>query len=134
MAVQRGTSELIPPLFSTPERLVFEVLLTVSHPTGGAPPWLVGPYAQGPVGARFLYVNAGTYAGQADSGWSRRAKVPLPTLTPELLQHVLSSPELVMQAAILGQARDGGPACATVRLLGNGWVAAPAIVALRMGA
>ena len=133
MAVQRGAGELIPPVVCTPELLVFEVSLTVSFPAGEVPPRLTGPGVQGPVSGRFLYVNAGTSADQVNSCWTRRAKVPLPTLTPELLQQALSSPELVLQASIQGKARDGGPACASVRLLGNGWVVAPAFAPLRPG-
>ncbi|GAB3242798.1 hypothetical protein GCM10027346_39170 [Hymenobacter seoulensis] len=126
MAVQQGNGELILPVVWTPERLVFEVSLTVSFPKGEVQPRLTGPGVQGPVSGRFLYVNAGTSAGQVNSCWTRRAKVPLPTLTPEMLEQTLSSPGLVLQASIHGQARDGGPACASVRLLGNGWVLAPA--------
>lgn len=134
MAVQRAVGELIPPVVCMPALLVFEVTLTVSFPTGEAPPRLTGPGVQGPVDGRFLYLNAGTSAGQVNSCWTRRAKVPLPTLTPELLQHALNQPELILQASIMGQARDGGPACASVRLLGNGWVAAPPFAPLRPGA
>src|SRR5215472_15866994 len=38
---------------------------------------LGGPFVQGPPRQRFVYVDIGTYAGQADSCWSRMLKVPL---------------------------------------------------------
>src|SRR5579863_3081885 len=42
-----------------------------------ADPNLLGPFVQGPSGARFVYLDIGTAAGQLDSTWSRRLKVPL---------------------------------------------------------
>ena len=38
---------------------------------------LAGPFVQGPAGQRFVYIDIGTYAGQADSCWGRRLKIPL---------------------------------------------------------
>lgn len=37
----------------------------------------LGPFAQGPPAARFVYVDVGTYAGQKNTPWARRMKVPL---------------------------------------------------------
>jgi hypothetical protein len=39
---------------------------------GGAA--LGGPFVQGRPDMRFVYIGVGTYAGQADSRWSRRLK------------------------------------------------------------
>ncbi|RSK38799.1 DUF5990 family protein [Hymenobacter perfusus] len=126
LMLQRGAHELVPPVAFPGGMLLFEVLAAVSYPKEEEAPRLGGPAVHGPVQGRFLYVNAGTYAGQADSGWSRRAKVPLPALTRELVEQALAKPDLTLQARIQGRAGDGGPACASVKLLDAGWTLAPA--------
>jgi hypothetical protein len=65
---------------------------------------LRGPFVQGPPAGRFLYLDIGTAAGQPGSPWSRRLKVPLTGLTGD---------HPAYQTQIPGQARDGGPTCAT---------------------
>jgi hypothetical protein len=71
---------------------------------------LGGPFIQGPPRQRFVYLNIGTYAGQADSFWSRRLKVPLDGITSQMIHS-----GGVLEARIPGTARDGSPACATVK-------------------
>ena len=51
-----------------------------------------------------------------DADWQRRAKVPLAGITWTMIKK-----GSVIEAHIEGTARDGGPACATVPLLGGGW-------------
>ena len=114
-ALQRGKSDLVPPSRSTTKQLVFE--LTVRVREDGQPNFL-GPFAQGPRGARFVYVNSGTYAGQTNTPWSRRAKVPLTGITWPLIRRAKAKP---LEARFAGTGGDGGPACATVPLLGAGW-------------
>ena len=75
----------------------------------------------GPTGGRFIYINSGTYAGHSDSCWSRRAKVPLSGITWELIEEALTKSGVLLEARIAGTAKDGGPACATVQLLEDGW-------------
>jgi hypothetical protein len=70
---------------------------------------------------RFIYVCSGTLAGQAESCWTRRAKVPLKTITWELVQRVLLEPAGRLEARFHGRAGDGGPACATIKLLDDRW-------------
>jgi hypothetical protein len=79
---------------------------------------------QGPPAGRFVYVNAGSYAGQPDASTGRRAKVPLAGLSAGVVAAV--RPGFVIEGAIAGRGRDGGPAAATVPLLGAGWEAVPA--------
>lgn len=114
-ALQRGKSELVAPSHATTTQLVFD--LTVRVRDEGQPNFL-GPFAQGPRAARFVYVNSGTSAGQADSPWTRRAKVPLSGITAALIKR---SKGAVLEARIAGTSKDGGPACATVPLLDGGW-------------
>ena len=89
--------------------LVFEFTLGVK-PDGKGSPDFAGPFVQGPAGERFVYIDIGTYAGQADSIWSRRLKVPLSGITTEMIQS-----SAVLEARVPGTARDGGPTCATVK-------------------
>jgi hypothetical protein len=65
-------------------------------------------------------VNSGSLAGQKDSCWTRRAKVPLHGIKRSVLAKAVKRGEgedLVLEARIHGLARDGGPACASVPLL-----------------
>lgn len=92
--------------------LTFEVVARVKDGR------LLGDEIQGPPAARFLYLASGTLAGDAGSCWTRRAKVPLSTITPAMMN---KGGTLV--AKIAGKAKDGGPACASVPLLAGGWKA-----------
>lgn len=76
---------------------------------------LRGPLVQGPPAGRFLYIDIGTAAGQFDSPWSRRLKVPLAGLTPD---------HAAYETTIPGCARDGGPNCATPKPFA-GWTPRP---------
>lgn len=116
-AVQRGRDELLEPVLTQAERIVFELSLTVAD-LDARPPRLTGPFAQGPPRQRFVYVNSGAMAGQEDSCWKRRAKVPLVDIDRELLVRVLRKDGVGsgLEAAIHGVAKDGGPACASVPL------------------
>src|SRR5260221_9130889 len=73
-SVQRGRSELLPPARKTSAELVFDFSVRVADSNGNEPNFL-GPFAQGPVGERFVYVNSGQRAGEAQSCWDRRAEV-----------------------------------------------------------
>lgn len=117
-ALQEGASGLVPPAESASDRLTFECDLNVAD-IESVPVRLTGPFAQGPVTARFIYVCSGVRAGQVGSCWERRAKVPLAGIKGELLARAFSE-GLALEAAIHGLAKDGGPACASVKLL-SGW-------------
>ncbi|HET6975526.1 MAG TPA: DUF5990 family protein [Pyrinomonadaceae bacterium] len=119
-AVQRGKAELETQSLSNGEPLSFEFSVRIGDRADEMPNFL-GPYVQGPRGGRFVYVNSGTLAGQVASRWTRRAKVGLKDIGWDLVDCVLSQPSKRLEAKIAGQAGDGGPACATVRLLADGW-------------
>lgn len=87
----------------------------------GDPPVLRGEAAQGPPASRFVYVTWGRRAGQPDSPWDRRAKVPLAGITGALADAALASRGRRIVGRIAGTGRDGTPACASVPLLGDGW-------------
>jgi hypothetical protein len=84
-------------------------------------PTLLGPVTQGPPTGRFVYLNSGQRAGQADYCWDRRAKVPLAGITQQLIDRAREQPGARLEARVLGTGLDGGPACATVPLLEGGW-------------
>jgi hypothetical protein len=76
---------------------------------------LAGPFVQGPRRQRFVYLDIGTYAGQTDSCWSRRLKVPLDGIPPKLI-----AASGILEGRVAGTGRDGGPSCATVKDF-EGW-------------
>lgn len=86
--------------------LKFEFPVTVKTGKDGAPDF-TGPYVQGSAGERFFYINIGTYAGQTETPWNRRLKVPLYLIGWEAIES-----GRVLVASIPGTARDGGPSCA----------------------
>jgi hypothetical protein len=70
-------------------------------------------------------VDVGTYAGQKNTPWSRRIKVPLTGITWPLIKKAQGQPGSVLVANIPGRGKDGSPSCATVPILG-GWQLASA--------
>ena len=104
---------------STRGDLHFEFTLTVADDRKDGRPNFRGPMAQGPPESRFVYVDVGTLAGQKDTAWSRRMKVPLQGITWTQLRQL--RPRGMLSASVAGTGRDGGPSCGTVKLLGD-WV------------
>lgn len=119
--LQSGTTALVPPRREAADSITFELALHVAPTPVKGPPVLRGAFAQGPPNGRFVYLNAGQRAGQPDSCWDRRAKVPLNGITRELIDQLLATPGAVLEAQVVGTAGDGGPACASVPLRGEGW-------------
>jgi hypothetical protein len=120
-AVQRGRHELLPPSSASDAEVVFELSVRVAPRGEGGAPNFLGPYAQGSRADRFLYVNAGTSAGQPGSCWTRRAKIKTAGIGWDLVEETLATPGAVLEARVRGTGRDGGPCCATVPLLEGGW-------------
>ena len=120
-AVQSGRNELIEPTQRSEALIVFDLVVRLGATRADGEATLLGPVTQGPPAGRFLYLNSGTRAGQTDSCWDRRAKVPLAGITRDLVERVLAQPGARLEARIAGTGRDGGPACATVSLLDGGW-------------
>jgi hypothetical protein len=94
---------------STGRDLRFKFSLRVREGKDGRPNFL-GPFAQGPAHERFVYLDIGTYAGQTDTAWSRRLKVPLRDITWEMIER-----KKVLETRVSGAAKDGSPNCATVK-------------------
>jgi hypothetical protein len=104
--------------------VIFDFSIPVVENRKGGLPNFQGPFAQGPPAGRFVYVDAGTCAGQNNTPWSRRMKVPLHGITWGLIRQTLSNAGSRLSASIAGTGKDGGPNCATVQLLG-GWHVLP---------
>lgn len=81
---------------------------------------ILGPFAQGPSAARFIYITVGTRAGQSDSCWDRRGKVPLKDITVAHVEAALAAAGGFLQAKLDGTLADGSPICAT-RPFVEGW-------------
>ncbi len=63
---------------------------------------------------RFVYIRVGLAAGQSGSPWSRRMKIDIHDTDPALLDRAIAG-EGVLEFGIGGTAKDGTPACATIR-------------------
>jgi len=81
-------------------------------------PNFLGPLTHGPTTGRFIYINIGKSAGEIDSCWDRRIKVPLGGITWDMIEK--ASTKLVLEARLPGTGKDGGPSCATVKPT-EGW-------------
>jgi hypothetical protein len=120
-ALQLGKGELVKPTSSTKTRISFDFTVEVVEATSGAGFRLRGPAVQGRPGGRFVYLCIGTYAGQVDTPYSRRAKIGLEGINRKLLAALKSKRSPVLEAQFAGTDRHGGPVCATVPLLGEAW-------------
>jgi hypothetical protein len=113
MKVQRGRDELLPPIAGSADSIAFEFDILV-HVSDGRPNFL-GPFAQGPKDSRFVYVNSGTYAGQKETSWARRAKISLMQIDKEQILEILNDPTSRLETSFAGTGSDGGPTCASVK-------------------
>ncbi len=62
------------------------------------PPNFAGPTSQGPPNGRFIYIDIGKSAGQFDSCWQRRIKIPLETITLDMIDSYWKDEEIILQA------------------------------------
>lgn len=100
--------------------LALECTIHVKGDRTDGPPNFAGPISQGPPNGRFIYIDIGKSAGQVDSCWQRRIKVPLEGISWEMVDSVVEKPKRCLQARIPGTGKDGGPICATVKP-SKGW-------------
>lgn len=114
-AIQCGKSELLAP--SSEQRLLlqFDFPLRLGSPLPDGSVNFLGEFAQGPASDRFVYLNSGTLAGQADTPWTRRAKLKLASIPQPVVEGALSASGGVIEARVLGTMDDGGPICASVK-------------------
>jgi hypothetical protein len=93
--------------------LRFEFDARVKEGKDGQPVFL-GPFVQGPPHERFVYLDIGTYAGQSDTPWGRRLKIPLRGITWNEVKQASRGTDL-LETRVPGTAKDGSPTCATVK-------------------
>jgi hypothetical protein len=99
--------------------LTFTFTVRAKQGANGEPTFL-GPFTQGPPHERFVYIDIGTFAGQTNTPWSRRLKIPLRGISWELVEEALASAQM-LETRVPGTGRDGGPSCATVKPF-KGWI------------
>lgn len=117
-ALQKGSGsayETVQRQSSTGSDLTFEFQPSIKPGVSDSMAALGGPFVQGPPRQRFVYIDIGTYAGQTDSCWSRRLKIPLAGVPAKMIRT-----GGVLAARVPGTGRDGGPNCATVKDF-TGW-------------
>jgi Family of unknown function (DUF5990) len=102
------------------EDLRFQFGIRIKENGAGDVPKLVGSVVQGPAGARFVYLDIGTYASQTETCWNRRLKVPLSGITWDMIDRLADDSLTVLATRVPGTGRDGGPNCGTVKPFG-GW-------------
>lgn len=115
-ALQKGhgsTYETIQKQRSTGADLRFEFNATLRTAKDGTPDF-AGPFVQGPPNGRFVYIDIGTCAGQLDSKWSRRLKIPLAGISLPATKGA-GADRITMITSVPGTGKDGGPNCATVK-------------------
>lgn len=81
-------------------------------------PRLSGSFVQGSADNKFVYIDIGTYAGQSNTIWARRLKIPLTGITWDDIDSL--SGNSILQTSVPGTGKDGGPNCATVKPF-TGW-------------
>ena len=123
--IQKGRSpkhEMIQVQVAKSSDLLFEFNIDAGINKEGA--WtLQGAFVQGTPNDRFFYIGIGTFAGQRDSPWSRRLKIPLAGIT-ELLRDDIEN-QMIFETHVPGIGKDGSPNCATVKPF-EGWILIPA--------
>ena len=120
-ALQSGRFDIVPPTSVTASAVAFEFAVEASRPVADGPVVCYGPFTQGPPTERFVYITVGTRAGQLNSPYERRAKIPLTGITPELFLGAVQDSERVLEVRFGGRGRDGTPVCASVKLASDAW-------------
>ena len=94
--------------------LQFEFPITVMLNKDGLPNFH-GVFVQGPPNQRFVYIDIGTYAGQKETVWSRRLKIPLTGINLNTIKELATNSNKILEAKVPGTGKDNGPNCATVK-------------------
>ena len=84
-ALQPRNGDLDAPVKKMTGALWFEIVLRLGASLANGQLNFLGDSACGPSSDRFLYINSGQRAGQAQSIWNRRAKIKLASLPATLV-------------------------------------------------
>ena len=120
-ALQLGRDEIVKPMFSSKNRISFDFTVDVVEDSSPSGFRLRGPAVQGRPGERFVYLRMGAYAGQVDAPAGWRAKIGLEGINRKLVEAAKAKRSGELEVQFAGTGPKGGPACATVPLLGAGW-------------
>ena len=118
--IQKGSGskyETVQKQLSNSTDLSFEIKVQLKAGEKNEPVFF-GPFAQGPPKERFIYIDIGTYAGQKNTPWSRRLKIPLKGISKTVIEKLKSDNFLL--AKMPGTGKDGGPTCGTIKPF-DGW-------------
>ena len=99
--------------------LRFELAVTIRNNSRSIPDFF-GEHVQGGPNERFIYLDIGTYAGQKNTEFSRRLKIPLYTIDRPTINHLIMNKDAMLETTVAGTGKDGGPNCGTVKPF-NGW-------------
>lgn len=99
--------------------LFFQFEVRVKNSKTSTPDFF-GPFVQGPPDSRFVYIDIGSAAGQKETYWNRRLKIPLRGISWEMIDQINSDSNLIIEAKVPGTGKDFGPTCGTVKPF-NGW-------------
>ena len=119
--LQKGRDELVDYVVSNGEDINFTFPVRVKLTENRSPNFL-GEFTQGPVKERFVYICSGKRAGQKNTQWERRTKIHLSSMNLEQIKSALSTPAKKLKASYEATGKDGGPSCASVPLIGSGWI------------
>lgn len=111
-SLQQDDKPLDPKRSKAGEPLSFEFPLRI-EPTGDGYRFFGPQVRREGKERRFVYIRIGTAAGDHGSPWTRRMKVDIHDIEPGLLAAAASGK--VIEGRFDGTARDGSPACATIR-------------------
>jgi hypothetical protein len=116
----KGTPyETIQKQLGNEQNLSFEGEMQVKRTAAGSYDFL-GDCIQGKTTERFIYIGIGTAAGQLNSIWSRRLKVPLREITAEMMSKLNENDSFCLETKVPAIGKDGTPNCATVKPF-DGW-------------
>ena len=122
--LQKGSGnnyETVQKQLSNSQDLSFDFLIKVKGDRAKDKlPKFSGGFVQSGTDQKFIYIDIGTCAGQTNTMWSRRLKIPLTGIAWTDIEYSIENPNSFMEARVPGTGRDGGPNCATVKPF-DGW-------------
>src|SRR5690606_34547069 len=112
-SLQEDDAPLDPKSSKDGEPLAFEFPLRIERMADGRAKFFGKQVRRDGKERRFVYIRIGQPAGQHLSLWSRRMKIDIHDVAPALLEAAAKGG--VLEGTIDGTAKDGSPACATIR-------------------
>ena len=111
-SLQEGDKPLDPKKSKAGEALAFDFPLRIERTAEGAKFFGKQVQREGKE-RRFVYIRIGKSAGQWVSEWNRRMKIDIHDIDGALLDKAAKTG--VLEGTIEGTAKDGSPACATIK-------------------